>query len=145
MNPIEKYQEALEGLKLQENEVPEVIKHLIVEFTQQFDLSKADITGKGKTVISEIKNVLYAYETESHDGCDDLGPKSYLWSVFVFHIVDNKIMVSHYHWENWFQPTHRTDTYRLYDESKEYDEWKKHNYYFSEFKNSYTPRENHWY
>ena len=112
-------------------DIPEDICHLVAQFDQEFDLSKSFITEKGKLVIKEITNVIYAYEDKSHDGYDCMGPKSYLWSLYVFHMVNKKIVATHYHWENWFQSTCDTDTYELYENSKIYHEWKK---------NSYIPR-----
>lgn len=117
--PLDTYIETLKFVKiLSKKKLPESIEHLIASFNGTFKINKDEpyyecfhITKKGNEVIKGITNVIYAYEHLSHDGYDADGPESYLWDLCVFHMKNNKIMKSEYHWENWFCPGDRDRTY----------------------------------
>jgi hypothetical protein len=55
-------------------------------------------------------NNLFCYEILSHDGYDNYGPESDIWDLF---IIDDKYMLYHYHWENWFTTEKPEKKYEL--------------------------------
>ena len=58
-------------------------------------------------------NVVSAYETISHDDCDEEGPKSNLHDLFVTIQEGESYTYHYYHRENWFYGKPEEQTYYL--------------------------------
>ena len=56
----------------------------------------------------KYKNILFIFERLYHDGFDEYGPLSDIWSLYICYIKKNKIKFKSFHMENWYDGNHTT-------------------------------------
>ena len=73
------------------------------------------ISEKGNIIINKFfndKEIFLKKEYLDHDGFDEYGPKSNLWSLFIIVKEDDKFILYEYYYEDWFSKYY-IDDYEL--------------------------------
>ena len=73
------------------------------------------ISEKGNIIITKFfnsKEIFLKKECLDHDGFDEYGPKSNLWSLFIIVKEDDKFTLYEYYYEDWFSKYY-IDDYEL--------------------------------
>jgi len=76
---------------------------------------------KAKNIINNFfmnKEIMVIYEKLSHDGYDDLGPKSDIWDLVILEKTFNDYILTFWSWDNWFYNDETFTQYKMYNTFK---------------------------
>ncbi len=89
---------------------------------------RTTLSQDAKSLISQLFTGcdISSVETLEHDGYDEDGPESDLWTLHIFEKKEQNDYILHiFHWENWFCHGGNHSNQYIFTE---YEDWSKHNF-----------------